>query len=149
VTAARSVPRDCETRSVPRKVVAAARSGGWIERAATSEDGLRIPLPRGSPKREVLGPLSTRPRSAPTKTLRWPPDTHAYQPINAISSSIPRPGLICSRGRAGMSVGQGKGIDRARKLEQTQHLPTARYHEEVASMLRAQLLGTEHRPQTG
>lgn len=47
--------------------MAAARSGGWIERAATSEDGLSIPLPRGSPKREVLGPLSTRPRSAPTE----------------------------------------------------------------------------------
>ena len=36
-----------------------------------------------------------------------------------------------------MGVGQGKDVSGARKLEQTLHLPTARYHEEVASMLRA------------
>jgi hypothetical protein len=48
-----------------------------------------------------------------------------------------------------MSVGEREDIGGARELEQAQHLPTAWYHAKVVSMLGTQLLGTEHRPQTG
>jgi len=44
--------------------------------------------------------------------------------------------LIYPGGATGTGAGQGKDVGGARELEQTPHLPTARYHEKVVSMLR-------------
>jgi hypothetical protein len=63
--------------------------GGWIERAATGEDGHRIPLPEDHPAESCLAYV----RKAAISfhgTLRWHPNTHAYHPINTVSWSIRR-----------------------------------------------------------
>jgi hypothetical protein len=117
-----------EKESEPREAAKEVRlrhARGYGSSAPQPAKMACAPLPEGYPAESLLGLLSARPRPAST------------EPCAGILIPTPTTRQTQFLVNSGMSVGQGKDVGGARELEQTLYLPTARYHEEVASMLRA------------